>query len=255
MHNSLTLFAIPYAGGHSLVYRNLKQYLHSSVTLKTLEISGRGSRAREPLMRNVEEIARDLLDKIRSDISEGDYALFGHSMGSLLAYLLCRKIAEEGLPLPKILFCSGHGAPSVKKIDPLKEQGKHTLSPIKFWEYIDSLGALPPEVKGHKELMDYFEPILRADIQALESFNYRQASRPLDVPIAVFYGVDDRDTPLHSLLPWQIESRLTVSFFPFSGGHFGLFEQLPEFSRIINQNLGFQSTDKATRQIITNQLR
>lgn len=222
-----------------MVYRNLKQYLHSSVTLNTLEISGRGSRAKEPLMRDVHEITQDLLDKIRGDIGVGDYALFGHSMGSLLVYLLCRKIADEGLPLPTILFCSGHGAPSVKKKDPITDQAKHTLSPNEFWKYIESLGALPPEVKGHKELMDYFEPILRADIQALESFNYQESSQPLDVPISVFYGVNDKDTPLHSLLPWQIESRSTVTFYPFPGGHFGLFEQLPEFSRIMNQNLGF----------------
>ncbi|MEX2600596.1 MAG: alpha/beta fold hydrolase [Balneolaceae bacterium] len=241
MPDPITLYAIPYAGGHSLVYRNLKQYLYPSVTLKTLELSGRGSRAREPLIRDVEEIAQDLLGKIRGDITEGSYALFGHSMGSLLAYLLCRSIAEEGLPLPRQLFCSGHAAPASRKKDPSFAQAKYSLSADDFWEYIDSLGALPPEVKDHEELMSYFEPILRADIQALECFEYRPVNRPLDVPIAVFYGIDDRDTPLHSLLPWQIESRSTVSYFPFEGGHFGLFEQLPEFSQILNRFLGFSA--------------
>lgn len=237
MRDIFTLYAIPYAGGHSLVYRNLKEKLHPSIKLSTLEPPGRGKRASEALIKDMELIAFDLLDQIRGELEDSNYAIFGHSMGSLLAYIMCRKICEEGLPLPRHIFCSGHGAPSVKKIDPATELAKHTLSTEEFWEYIESLGALPPELKEHKELMNYFEPILRADIQALECYEYKSGSLKLDIPISVFYGVDDNETPLGSLIPWQNETRKTVLFYPFPGGHFGLFDRLPEFSQILKQNL------------------
>lgn len=235
MTNSFTLFAIPFAGGNSMVYRNLKQHLPSFIKLNALELPGRGNRARETLITDMELMAQDMLVQIREkpELEEGNYAIFGHSMGALLAYIISRKIHEEDLPLPKHIFCSGHGAPSAKKMDRSGEQAKHTLSTAAFWEYIDSLGALPPELKDHEELMSYFEPILRADIQALECYEYKPVSRPLDIPISVFYGANDQETPLSSLRAWQDESCKTVSFYPFQGGHFGLFQQLPEFSQTL----------------------
>lgn len=238
MHDPLTLYAIPFAGGHSMVYRNLKPLLPEQVTLNTLELPGRGKRAGEPLVNDLELLARDLFDQIRDDLKLRNYAIFGHSMGSLLAYLVCRIISENGLPMPKHLFCSGHGAPSVPKIDLSREEAKHTLPAKDFWDYIDSLGALPPELKGHDELINYFEPILRADIQALECYHYRPSASPLDVPLSVFYGLEDMETPPEVVAPWQDESRESVTFYPFPGGHFGIFDCLPLFSELVNQKIG-----------------
>ena len=43
----MNLYAIPYAGGHSLVYRNLSEALSPQVSLQPLELPGRGKRAKD----------------------------------------------------------------------------------------------------------------------------------------------------------------------------------------------------------------
>jgi surfactin synthase thioesterase subunit len=235
MQKPFTIYAIPYAGGHSMVYRNLKLLLDPSVNFIALEMPGRGKRVQEPLLYDMELLADDLFNQIKDNLSDNNYAIFGHSMGALLAYLTAVKIKESSYPLPMHLFCSGHGAPSVKKIDLLTDEPKHKLPTDKFWNYIDSLGALPPELKDHSELMDYFEPIIRADIRALESYEYKKTESSLDIPISVFYGLSDKDTPVDGVLPWQLESKHGVTFYPLPGGHFGIFDHLNELKRVLEQ--------------------
>ncbi len=234
----MNLYAIPYAGGHSLVYRSLSEALSPQVTLQPLELPGRGKRAKDDLKHDIHDITEDLFQSIRNDLlSENRYAIFGHSMGSLLGYLLTLRIMKEGLPTPSHLFCSGHSAPSIPKIDMVKEAPKYAASSENFWAYIDSLGALPPELKEHQELMNYFEPIIRADMQALEKYEYRELKEAIPVPIHVFYGVDDSETPVYALFPWQNESKYMVNFLPNEGGHFGLFNNLDKVSAYIKQTM------------------
>jgi len=232
------LFAIPYAGGHSLIYRNLKSLLEPSITLSALEPPGRGKRVKEKLIPDINRIAKNLFELIRSEIETGKkYALFGHSMGSLIAYLITKRISDSRLPMPAHVFCSGHGAPSVPKFDLTEDLPKHTASSELFWDYIDSLGALPPELKEHRELMNYFEPIIRADIQALELYKYEPIDAPLPVHLTVLYGINDVETPISGLLPWQIESGHPVEFVPFEGGHFGIFDELEKVAGLIRSKL------------------
>lgn len=234
----MNLYAIPYAGGHSLVYRNLSEALSPQVSLQPLELPGRGKRAKDDLKHDIHDITEDLFQSIRKDvINNNRYAIFGHSMGSLLAYLLTVRIANEGLPMPSHLFCSGHSAPSIPKIDMVKDAPKYSASSEVFWAYIDSLGALPPELKEHQELMNYFEPIIRADIQALEKYEYQELKEALPVPIHVLYGVEDSETPVYGLFPWQNESTHMVNFLPNEGGHFGLFNNLDKVSAYIKQTM------------------
>ena len=235
LNQKIILYALPYAGGHSLVYRNLQPLLKSRIILQSLDPPGHGRRSREPLMTDLDNIADDLFAQIKAKLSDQPYAIFGHSMGALLAYLLTIRITTAGLPLPKHLFCSGRGAPSALAAELMTPPPKHTLAKDKFWAYIDSLGGIPPELKVHRELMDYFEPVLRADIQALECYQYRPPAQPLRLPLTVFYGLDDSEISLNTLLPWHQESQTSVTFCPLHGSHFGIFEQLPALAQRILQ--------------------
>lgn len=223
------LFAIPYAGGHSLVYRNLKNLVQDDIRIEMLEPPGRGKRAGEPLLKDLNHIASDLYGQIHKLAEGASFSILGHSMGALIAYLIAHLAINNNADSVKHLYCSGHIAPRIPKTEP-GETPKYLANSDEFWEYIDSLGALPPELKEHKELMNYFEPIVRADIQALESYDYLEPAHTLDIPITVFYGVNDAETPIHKILPWQLETSQPVRFIPQNGGHFGFFENLDSVS-------------------------
>lgn len=230
------LVTVPYAGGHSMVYRNLKTMLQNVVQVETLEPPGRGKRANEPLMTDLNTIAEDMYRQVASITQGRPFSVLGHSMGALIAYLIAGHALKKDPDSVKHLFCSGHIAPMVPKIEP-GESPRYKANSTEFWKYIESLGALPPELKAHEELMSYFEPIVRADIQALESYVYEAPAQPFDVPLTVFYGLKDSETPIHKLLPWQAESIHPVRFIPQPGGHFGFFDHLEFVSGYIREQL------------------
>src|ERR1019366_1340812 len=99
---------------------------------------------------------------------KGRYALFGHSMGATLAYLCLLRIRRAGLPLPEALILSGKSAPTIASKDM-----RYLLPRAEFVAMLHNMGGCSPEILQEEELLDYFEPILRADFQAVETWQHR----------------------------------------------------------------------------------
>ena len=150
-----------------------------------------------------------LVDDLYKHISghlDKPYAIYGHSMGGRLAFLLAHKIQTEKNKRPIHLFISGTGAPSMEP----KEAPKHLLPGGQFLDAIKEMGGFPDEVLAHPELLDYFEPILRADFRVSETYIHNSAA-PLNIPITVMYG-DEEDMEEKDVLAWQNESIIPVNF-------------------------------------------
>jgi surfactin synthase thioesterase subunit len=86
------------------------------------------------------------------------------------------------------------------------------------------------------DAMEFFEPILRADFQAFETYCYEQ-SDPLDIPIWVAIGTDEEAT-YEKAIAWQFETKREVEVVQFPGNHFFIFEHEREIVEIIANKLG-----------------
>ena len=84
----MILFCLPYAGGSEVAYYKWKKYLHPSIELIPIELKGRGKRFNEIFYESLEEAVDDIFENIKDKIINNDYAIYGHSMGSLLSYEL-----------------------------------------------------------------------------------------------------------------------------------------------------------------------
>jgi len=228
---SATLYCLPFAGGNALSYRALPTYIADNIDLRMLELPGRNKKIREPLATNIDDLVDVLFQEIKAELTS-TYALFGHSMGALLVYLLTQRIEAEGLLPPLHLFCSGRRAPSVST----DKIPRHLLPKQEFLAHLDKLGGIPDEVRRHEELMDFFEPIIRADLQANDTYQYLKVP-PLNQPMTVLYGLQDEETPPHHILPWQQETRLPVAIKPYPGGHFFIFDHLPQLGQLFSDTL------------------
>ena len=93
----------------------------------------------------------------------------------------------------------------------------------------------PPQVLESEELMEVFEPVLRADFEANDTFEYRKEA-PFDIPITVMIGTEE-ETTREEAFKWQEETMQKIVFTEFPGGHFFIFDHLPELSRIMSQTL------------------
>lgn len=211
---AMTLFCIPFSGGSHYSYQTLTRLLPDTIRVVTLELPGRGRRFGERLLRDAHAMTDDLFRQVQDQLTE-PYAFFGHSLGAALAGLLTRRIQRAGLPQPVHLFVSGKGGlsvPSLKK--------RHLLERASFLQEVVAFGGMAPELIANEGLLDLFEPILRADIQASETYQYQP--QLVDVPMDVLVGTEDIVT-LEEANTWCYETTHPVAVHIFKGNHFFLF--------------------------------
>lgn len=226
----ITLFCLPFAGGSKYSLNFLKKVLPPSITCNFLEYPGRGTRIREDFAENIFEVVDDLYKKIAHSLDK-PYALYGHSMGAKIAYLLAKRIREEKKPAPLHLFISGTDAPSV----PSRKSPKHLLPKEEFVTAVKELGGLPDEILANAEMLEYFEPILRADFKLSESYLHSESS-PLTIPLTVMVG-DKEDMEIDDILEWQTQTVHPIKLHTFPGNHFFIFENDREIGKIIEEAL------------------
>ena len=226
----VNLICLPYAGGHAAVFAELGRHLRGA-RLRGVDLPGHGRRVAERPLASLEAMADDVLERIGPEL-DAPYALYGHSLGATLSCLLTRRLCRAARP-PLALFVSGRQAPCVPD-----RPMRHGLPGQEFLRVIASLGGCPPEVLRNRELMDFFEPVLRADFQAAETWPYVEAP-PFSVPITVLRGADDGvDEPRARL--WQRETTYPLELITMTGGHFFIANHWPEIGEIVSSRIALR---------------
>ncbi len=111
----LRLFCLPHSGASASVYARWRRVLPDWLQVCPLELPGRGMRMDEPLQRDIKALAAQLAEEISRDL-DGPYALFGHSLGGLLAFELAHALNARNLPAPLALFASGTAGPARRDV-------------------------------------------------------------------------------------------------------------------------------------------
>ena len=223
--NKRVLFTIPFAGGSGFSFKNFDRHLEDIFDIYHLELPGRGYRVTEELIDDIYQAKDDLFEQIRDKISD-DYVVYGHSLGAILGYLLVLEIEERGLPKPSKLVVSGKRAPQNRST-----VIRHNLPLDSFISSLKELGGMPEDFFEHRELFEFFEPILRADFKMAEEFNLKEIKK-IDSKISVLYGIDDSYS-IEEALDWKYFSKKSIDFYKFSGNHFFIFNHLKEICNII----------------------
>lgn len=212
---SFKLFCLPYAGGSASVYRNWIERLRRIADVRPVEIPGRGVRRRETPFVDLRELARVLTQELTSDL-EGAFAIFGHSMGATLGFEIALELRRRGRTAPTALFVSAARAPHLEASSP--DYWIHNLPTDKLLERLRALNSTATELLDHEELMDLLLPHIRADFRAIETYTYIQEA-PLDIPIFVFGGAQDKQVSTAQLAEWRQHTASDFSVGLCSGEH------------------------------------
>jgi surfactin synthase thioesterase subunit len=231
--DKISLFCLPFAGGSKYSYKGFEKFTPNFIKLHPLELAGRGSRFNENLRTDIHEIVDDLFSQVHKILHQ-PYAIYGHSMGTLLGYLLVKRIIKENLNTPLHLFFTGGIGPSIRD----NEEPRYLLPKQEFIEKIKELGGLPNEVIGDEVLLDFFEPILRADMQAIETYQFVE-TQPFDIPMTVVIGINEKAT-YQEALAWKKETIAPVEVRQLPGNHFFIFEYEREIVKIIANKLNLK---------------
>lgn len=222
----MNLLTFPFAGGSIYSYASCFNFTNPGVKVIPFEYPGRGARLRDKLQTNIHNIVDDLFARVAPHIHT-PYCFYGHSMGTVIGYLLTKKIIRAQLPLPQHLFMTGRGGPSVIHAD----RAYHKLPRPKLIEKLRAMGGCPEEVLNDDSLMNFFEPIIRADFEALETYQYEKTD-PFDIPITVMIGTEELVTTEDALC-WQDETSRPIRLVRLPGSHFFIFNRNRDLLRII----------------------
>ncbi len=231
--NKINVFCLPYAGGSKYSFWCYQRHVRANLNLVPIELPGRGSRMEEPLMDDIHRVVEDVLQQIAGLLHQ-PYAIYGHSMGTLLGYLLTRKIIAAGYPPPLQLFFTGRAGPSVKK----DRSNICDLPRAGFFTELKKLGGITEDLVGNEELMEIFEPVIRADLRALATYEHRTVPA-FTIPITVMTGTEE-DMEEADIRSWQQETTQPVKYYTFTGNHFFIFNHAEEIMNIMSAAMARQ---------------
>ncbi|MER7518298.1 alpha/beta fold hydrolase [Streptomyces sp. NPDC126499] len=232
------LFCFPHGGGSAAEYLRWARDLRTGEP-QCVQLPGRGSRTREPVITSMDALVDALLDGVRP--AREPFVFFGHSFGSLVAFEFTRALRAAGRPQPAHLVVSGYPAPHL----PRAASRLHLLGDRALLEAVaERHGGIPPEVLADDDLVVLAARALRADYQILETYAHRPEP-PLSVPVTVLGGTEDRVTA-EQLDAWREVTDAEVTVRRFPGGHFYLRDRPAPVLRALSAALASAAADART---------
>lgn len=188
----------------------------------------------EPLQTDMMGLVSQLAVEISGRIDDQPYAVFGHSLGAILAFELVRQLVEMQLPAPVTLIVSGTSAPTQRQRCIEELEGLDTDEDLV--SHLRKLGGMPEEVIRNKELMEMTLPVIRSDFALCKSYSYEPCSEKLPCPLAVISGKEE-DITSEELLAWQDEAGERFSLMKFNGKHFFIHESQDELLQYLRTHI------------------
>ncbi|MFG3207629.1 thioesterase II family protein [Streptomyces sp. NPDC048192] len=227
------LVCFPHAGGSATAFKDLARRLPAHVDVVSVQYPGRQDRFREEPFTDLAALAEAVAEELARELAADarPYALFGHSMGSLVAFETARLLARQGLPAPQRLFFSGRGGPNTGNDIPY-----HLFDDDDVLADVGRLGGTDRSMLEDPDMLELVLPALRADYRALGTYRWH-AGEPLTAPVTALIGDSDPIATVQDARTWgeHTTGDFTVRVFP--GGHFYLFDHLDEVATALAEGL------------------
>lgn len=222
----IRLFCISHAGGGASAYSGWLRRFDPEVSVYAVQLPGRENRLKETPYSDLASLIAAAEAALGPYLEDLPFAFFGHSMGALVAFELCRRLRDVGMPPPVRLFVSGFSAPHLNKDEPRFDD----LSDRELLrEITDHYGGVPVALLADEEAIGLFAPALRADFKILSDYRYLP-SYPLPCAISALGGDDDPHAPAAELEAWRTLTDRTFTLRLYPGSHFYL---VPNRDRLI----------------------
>ncbi|NQY37922.1 MAG: thioesterase [Alteromonadaceae bacterium] len=213
-HADLRLICFPYAGGNASTYMSWFKWLPENIEILAIQPPGRSTRIFERAHSNMEQLVNDLLMNI-SESLDRPYILFGHSLGSRVAFELMTQCKKRGLRMPLQFIASGSRGPHILP----RKTSIYQLPDKEFIEGLKDINGTPKAVLENSELMELCLPLLRADFELADTYACRE-NNIFDCPISVFSGKADTEITHEDLISWGNYFSGSVDLQMFPGDHF-----------------------------------
>lgn len=207
------VFCFPYSGVGASIYRSWMPAAGNGVAFHPMEWPGRETRHGEPCITHFSQLVASSTQAMLEAI-KGPFALFGHSLGGLVAYEVARSLQHHDLQ-PSMVFVSGvrppHTLPTSSTRGPLSDD--------ELVERLKLLQGTTPEKLAHPEWRELFFPVLKADFGLFDSYQHTEGAT-LTCPLHAFSAMMDPIAHPQIMQEWQALSTGPFKLHVFTGDHF-----------------------------------
>lgn len=219
-HGSTQLLCFPHAGGGSAGFHRWEKLLPGHLTVVPVKLPGRESRFNEPAHDNLNSLLSAMVPYLIDSVRE-PLALFGHSMGGLIAYELAHHLREHHGIVPSCLFVSACRSPDRFK----QQQALHRLPDEEMiHSLVSDFNDKGTASNAELDMMRMMSDTIRADLKLLETYDY-QSRDPLPCPIVALAATLDQKVTVADVNGWRAFTTARFTMRTMSGHHFFLRQQ------------------------------
>ncbi|MEU4646208.1 thioesterase II family protein [Nocardia fluminea] len=215
------LIVLPHAGAGASAYRVFAKRMATDFDTVIVQYPGRQDRAREAAAQTLPELAAGAFQAYRDSAHNTGVPLtvFGHSMGSIVAFEFVRLAEAAGLPV-RLLVVSAAAAPHR-----IAELPGHPTEDDELLDHMATLNGTGADVMASREVMRMALPVLKADYRAFDAYSCGPDAA-VATPVLVLGGDDDPFVGPRDLYGWDQSTTAGIEVNLFEGGHFYLDENI-----------------------------
>lgn len=225
------LFCLPFSGAGASFYRDWHEAMGSDIEVRAIQLPGRETRYREARITDADILVKNIVQAL-APFQDKPFAIFGYSLGALLAFEVSRELRKQNLSMPRHLFLAAMRAPQTPGVHPPLS----LLPDDMFLQQIEHYYQPQNEAWNIPELRELFLPLLRDDFVLAENYTYRD-DELLSCPIDVFAGTGDRGAPPELTQHWSGQTTNTMEHHLYPGGHFFIDNAVKDIQKVILEKL------------------
>jgi surfactin synthase thioesterase subunit len=227
---STTLICVPFAGAGASFFHPWGTRTGAELRIVALQLPGREWRLIEEPYRDAAQATEGLLPAVLGQVQPGErVALFGHSLGAVLAYELAHRLASR-VDLQRVIV-SGSPGPWTQR-----EQQATGLADEDFLLRVREFAGYDHEALADPEMRELILPTLRADVEMHENY-LPTTDEPLPVPITAVRGRTDELVTTEQAGEWSKATTSEFTLVEADGGHMYLADDTDGVLRLITAEL------------------
>lgn len=228
-----TLVCLPFAGAGASFFRPWQRVAGDSLTILPLQLPGRERRIDEDPYTDTRPATEGLLGDLRAALDADPalprrIALFGHSLGAVLAYELAHRLAAAPGDLDLVrLFVSGSPHPAEQRT-----RRATGLPDDAFLARVNEFAGYTHEALDDPEMRELILPTLRADVEMHETYT-PSTDLALPAPLTVLRGSHDELVSREEAAAWAKVAGADFRSVELSGGHMYLAESAADLLAVV----------------------
>ena len=230
--SKLQLYCFHDAGGSSNLFSEWDKYFNADVEVIGVELPGRGDFNDKMPYTDYQLFMKDFITEIIQNIGNKQFAIYGHSMGGLLAYETARQLHKNHGKEAISLIISG--TPSLNGyvnsfVNSIIESAPNYLDLVKYLPN-------PSIIDLNNQIYHNTLKTLLADFTLLYSYKHIN-NYTLRCNVLAFGARYDDRVKLSDVKKWKDETSANYSLIEFDGDHFFVYNNKKFVAETINNHL------------------